>query len=134
MSNGVYNIPPAVNEPLLNYAPGSPERAALKSAIKKMRGEVMDIPMYIGGKEVRTEKKVRMAPPHDHRHTLANYNQGNKDHVKLAIDAALKARAHWTTLSWEQRASVFLKAADLLSGPYRAVINAATMIGQSKNV
>jgi len=134
MSNGVYSIPPAVNEPLLNYAPGSPERAALKAAIKKMRGEVMDIPMYIGGKEVWTEKKVRMSPPHDHHHTIANYSQGDKSHVKLAIDAALKARPHWADLSWEQRASIFLKAADLLSGPYRYMINAATMIGQSKNV
>jgi 1-pyrroline-5-carboxylate dehydrogenase len=134
MSNGVYTIPQAINEPLLNYAPGSPERAGLKAAIKKMRGEVMDIPMYIGGKEVRTEKKVRMAPPHDHGHTIANYNQGDKSHVQMAIDAALKARPHWAELSWEQRASVFLKAADLLSGPYRYMINAATMIGQSKNV
>src|SRR4051812_38643410 len=113
----IYNIPVAVNEPVLNYAPGSPERAGLKAAIRKMRNEVLDIPMYIGGKEVRTEdKKVRMAPPHDHRHTIANFNQGDKSHIKQAIDAALKARPQWAELSWEQRASIFLKAADLLSG------------------
>ncbi len=133
MSNAIYAVPAAINEPVLNYAPGSPEREALKAAIKKMRGEMRDIPMYIDGKEVRTEKKIRVAPPHDHQHTVGYYHQGDKNHVKLAIDAALKARQEWAELNWEQRASIFLKAADLLSGPYRAVINAATMIGQSKN-
>lgn len=133
MSNAIYQVPVAVNEPVLNYAPGSPERETLKATIKKMRGEAMDIPMYIDGKEIRTEKKVRMAPPHDHQHTLAYYHAGDKSHVKMAIDAALKAKDAWANFSFEHRASIFLKAAELLSGPYRAVINAATMLGQSKN-
>jgi 1-pyrroline-5-carboxylate dehydrogenase len=134
MSNGIYQVPVAVNEPVLNYAPGSPERQSLKAAIKKMRSEVMDIPMYIGGKEIRSEKKIRMSSPHDHQHVIAHYHAGDKTHIQMAIDAALKARQAWADFSYEQRASIFLKAAELLSGPYRAAINAATMIGQSKNV
>lgn len=134
MSNTVFNIPPAVNEPILNYAPGSPERAGLKAAIRKMRSEELDIPMYIDGKEIRTDKKVRMAPPHDHKHTIAWFHRGDRTHVQQAIDAALKARTEWASLDWEQRASIFLKAAELLSTKYRYMINAATMIGQSKNV
>jgi len=134
MSNAIYQVPAAINEPLLNYAPGSPERETLKAALRKMRSEQIDIPMYIGGKEIRTEKKVRMAPPHDHAHTIANYHAGNKTHVEQAIEAALNARESWANFSWEHRASIFLKAAELLSGPYRATINAATMLGQSKNV
>ena len=134
MSNAIYPIPPAINEPVLNYAPGSTERDAIKAALKKMRAEKHDIPMYIDGKEIRTGKTVRMAPPHDHKHTLGNYHQGDKTHVKMAIDAALKAKHDWAALNWEQRAAIFLKAADLLSGPYRATINAATMIGQSKSI
>ncbi len=133
MSNGIYQVPAAVNEPVLNYAPGSPERETLKATIKKMRSEVMDIPMYIGGKEIRTEKKIRMSPPHDHQHTTAHYHAGDKSHVQMAIDAALKAKTAWADFSYEHRASIFLKAAELLAGPYRATINAATMIGQSKN-
>jgi 1-pyrroline-5-carboxylate dehydrogenase len=134
MSNGIYQVPVAINEPVLNYAPGSPERETLKFAIKKMRSEVRDIPMYIDGKEVRSGKKVRMAPPHDHQNAVAYFHQGDKTHISAAIDAALKARKKWSEMDWEQRASIFLKAADLLSGPYRPIINAATMIGQSKNV
>lgn len=134
MSNAIYPIPPAINEPVLNYAPGSPERESIKAALKKMRAETHDIPMYIDGKEVRTGKTVRMAPPHDHKHTIGSYHQGDKTHVKMAIDAALKAKHDWAALNWEQRAAIFLKAADLLSGPYRATINAATMIGQSKSI
>lgn len=133
MSNAIFQVPAAVNEPVLNYAPGSPEREALKAAIKSMRGQVMDLPMYINGKEVRTSKTVRMAPPHDHQHTIAHFHQGDKSHVSQAIDAALNARTSWSELPWEQRAAVFLRAAELLAGPYRAAINAATMIGQSKN-
>jgi len=133
MSNSIYQVPEAINEPVLNYAPGSPERETLKAAIKKMRSDVKDIPMYINGKAVRTNKKIRVAPPHDHQHTVGHYYQGNKEHIHQAIDAALKARPAWSELDWEQRASIFLKAAELISGPYRAIINAATMIGQSKN-
>jgi 1-pyrroline-5-carboxylate dehydrogenase len=134
MSNGIFQVPVAVNETVLNYAPGSAERDALKATLKKMRSEVIDIPMYIDGKEVRSTKKVAMSPPHDHKHLVAHYHAGDKEHIRMAIDAALKAKEEWASLSWEHRASIFLKAADLLAGPYRATINAATMIGQSKNV
>ena len=134
MSNAIYNVPAAINEPVLNYAPGSPERESIEAALKKMRNETRDIPMYIDGKEVRSGKKVNISPPHDHQHSVGFYHQGDKSHITMAIDAALKARHDWSELSWENRASIFLKAADLLSGPYRATINAATMIGQSKNV
>ncbi len=134
MSNAIYQVPQAINEPMFSYAPGSPERETLKAKIHSMRSEVMDIPMYIGGKEIRTGKKVRMAPPHDHEHTLAYFHAGEKAHVEQAIDAALAARKQWASFSWEHRASIFLKAAELLSGPYRATINAATMLGQSKSV
>ncbi|MBK6838618.1 MAG: L-glutamate gamma-semialdehyde dehydrogenase [Bacteroidetes bacterium] len=134
MSNSIYNVPAAINEPVLNYAPGSPERETLKATLAKMRAEVRDVPMYINGKEVRSEKKVAITPPHDNKTVVGNFHQGDKTHIKLAIDAALQAREAWASLDWEQRASIFLKAADLLAGPYRATINAATMIGQSKSV
>ena len=134
MSNAIYNVPAAINETVLNYAPGSPERELIKAALKKMWNETREIPMFIDGKEVRSGKKVNISPPHDHQHSVGFYHQGDKSHIKMAIDAALKARHEWSELSWENRASIFLKAADLLSGPYRATINAATMIGQSKNV
>ncbi len=133
MAIGFFNVPTAVNEPVKNYAPGSPERKALKAALTQMRATKMDIPMHIGGKQIRTGNKVRMAPPHDHKHTLGNFHKGDKTHVQQAIDAALAAKAKWENLSWEHRASIFLKAADLIAGPYRARINAATMLGQGKN-
>ncbi len=134
MSNAIYQAPSPVNEPVLNYAPGSPERESIKTALKKMRSEVRDIPMFIDGKEVRTDKKIKISPPHDHQHTVGYYHQGNKSHIESAINAALKARSDWSQTSWETRASIFLKAADLIAGPYRSLINAATMVGQSKNV
>lgn len=133
MANGNYRVPQAVNEPVLNYAPGSRERAELKKAIETARSSVKDVPMYIGGKEVRTGKTKKLSPPHDHQHILGHYHEGDASHVKQAIDAALEAKAHWANLDWEHRASIFLKAAELLAGPYRAIINAATMLGQSKN-
>ena len=132
--SAVFNVPNAINEPVLNYAPGSSERESIKAALKKMRSEVRDIPMYIDGQQIRTGKTGRIAPPHDHQHTVGNFHQGDQSHVKLAIDAALRARHDWSEMHWEQRASIFLKAAELMSGPYRSLINAATMIGQSKNV
>jgi 1-pyrroline-5-carboxylate dehydrogenase len=134
MSNSIYNVPLAVNEPVLNYAPGSPERSAVQQALKQMRSEVIDVPMYIGGKAVHTNKKGEMRPPHDHRHLLGHYSIGDASHVQMAIDAALSARKAWSEMEWEQRSSIFLKAAELLSGPYRARINAATMLAQSKNI
>ncbi len=134
MSNSIFNVPAAVNEPVLNYAPGSPERKALKAALEAMRSELIEVPMYIGGKAIHTEKKGELRPPHDHRHLLGTYSMGDAGHVTMAIEAALSARKKWSEMDWEQRSSVFLKAADLLAGPYRAKINAATMLGQSKNV
>jgi 1-pyrroline-5-carboxylate dehydrogenase len=134
MSRGLYHVPKAFNEPVKDYAPGSPERKELKAMLRKMRSEVADIPMYIGGQEVRTEDKREIHPPHDHQHLLGYYYYGTADHVHAAINAALEARKGWQELPWDQRAAVFLKAADLVSGPYRAKINAATMLGQSKNV
>lgn len=134
MSNAFYNVPKAENEPVLNYAPKSSEKAAVKKALEVMRSKEIDVPMYIGGKEVRTDSKVRMAPPHDHKHTLGHFNRGDKSHVEMAIDAALTAKERWANMSWEHRASIFLKAADLIAGPYRAQMNAATMLAQSKNV
>ncbi|MBK6397140.1 MAG: L-glutamate gamma-semialdehyde dehydrogenase [Bacteroidetes bacterium] len=134
MSNGIYQVPVAINEPVLNYAPGSPERASIKAALKKMRSEVRDIPMYIDGKAVRSEKQGQIRPPHDHQAVVGNYHVGNKSHVEAAIKAALAARGNWAAMDWEHRASIFLKAAELLAGPYRALINAATMVGQSKSI
>jgi len=133
MTNAIYKVPTAVNEPVLNYGPGSAERRALQQALKEARSKVLDIPMYIGGKEIRTEKKVSLHPPHDHKHLLGNYSSGDASHVKMAIDAALQAKDAWASMEWEQRASIFLKAAELLAGPYRYKLNAATMLGQSKN-
>lgn len=133
MSNAIYKVPAAINEPVLNYAPGSAERKALKAALSHMRSEVIDVPMYIDGKAVHTDKKGEMRPPHDHQHLLGRYSIGDASHLNAAIDAALKAKEQWAALEWEQRASIFLKAADLLAGPYRATINAATMLGQSKS-
>ncbi len=133
MPKGIYNVPVATNEPINSYAPGTPERAALQEAIKRMRAEEIDVPMYIGNEEVRTGNKKVMAPPHDHKHVLGYYHQGGKEHIQQAIDAALAAKPAWEALAWEQRASIFLKAAELISGPYRMQLNAATMLGQSKN-
>ena len=133
MSFGFFNAPTPVNEPVKEYRPGSPEREALKQAIIEFRAEETDIPMYIGGNEVRTGRKLRVSPPHDHQHTLGYFHEGEAQHVELAIEAALSAKAAWANLAWEHRSSIFLKAAELIAGPYRARINAATMLGQSKN-
>lgn len=133
MSKGFYKVPVPVNEPVKNYAPGSPERIELQRMLEHLRGQEIDIPMWIGGNEVFTGKTVIVSPPHDHKHKLGQYHRGDKTHVKQAIDAALAAKKDWENLSWEHRASIFLKAADLIAGPYRAKLNAATMLGQSKN-
>ncbi|PZR20706.1 MAG: 1-pyrroline-5-carboxylate dehydrogenase, partial [Azospira oryzae] len=133
MSKGFYNIPHPKNEPVLSYAPGSKERSALKKALDEARAQTIDIPMYIGAEEVRTDKKKAITPPHDHQHVLGHFNEGDKTHVEKAIHAALAAKEAWSNLGWEHRASIFLKAADLLAGPYRYKMNAATMLGQSKN-
>lgn len=133
MSKGFFHVPVPKNEPVLSYAAGSKERALLKKALDEARATQLDIPMYIGGEEVRTEKKLRLAPPHDHKHTLGYFHEGDSSHVEQAITAALNAKELWADLAWEHRASIFLKAADLLAGPYRYKMNAATMLGQSKN-
>ena len=133
MLKGFFNVPAPVNEPILGYAPGSKERELLKAALADGRAQVIDIPMYIGGKEVHTQNKGTVTPPHDHQHVLAHFSKGDKSHVTQAIDAALAAKADWENLAWEQRAAIFLKAADLIAGPYRYKLNAATMLGQSKN-
>src|SRR5665213_3697273 len=134
MSKGVFKVPTPVNEPIKNYAPKSVERIELQATLKHLRGQEMDIPMYIGGKEVRSNDKVRLAPPHDHKHTLGYFHKSGKEHDTQAINAALAAKPKWAELAWEHRASIFLKAAELIAGPYRAKLNAATMLGQSKNV
>lgn len=133
MPKGIYKVPTAVNEPIKSYASGSAERKELQAMLKELRSKELDIPMYIGGKEVRSENKSRLAPPHDHKHTLGHFHKSDKTHVTQAIDAALAAKEKWANLSWEHRASIFLKAAELIAGPYRAKLNAATMLGQSKN-
>lgn len=133
MPKGVYIVPLPKNEPVLSYAPGSAERINLKKAIEEARSKQADIPMYIGGEEVRTDNKKPLNPPHDHQHVLGHFHEGDSSHVQQAVDAALGAKEAWAELSWEHRASIFLKAADLIAGPYRAKINAATMLGQSKN-
>ncbi|MBU8893334.1 MAG: L-glutamate gamma-semialdehyde dehydrogenase [Bacteroidales bacterium] len=134
MQKNLYFAPPAKNEPVLTYKKGSPEREKIIKALEWSRSNVVDIPMIIDGKEVRTDNKIEMHPPHDHQHLLGYYHRGNETQVKDAIDAALNARKKWAGMSWEQRASIFLRAASMISGPYRARINAATMLAQSKSV
>ena len=134
MSNGFYNVPIAVNEPVKSYAPESPERTELLAEYKRMNNTTVDIPMYIGDKQVFTNDKRNLTPPHEHRHIIGTSNYGGEQEVRDAIDAAMAARKKWANMSWEHRASIFLKAADLLAGPFRAKLNAATMLAQSKNV
>ncbi|GAA4830905.1 L-glutamate gamma-semialdehyde dehydrogenase [Algivirga pacifica] len=134
MPKGIFNVPKAQNEPVKNYLPGSPEREELQAMVEKMRSEVIDIPMYIGSEEIRTSDLREFSSPHDHQRVLAKYHYGDKSHVEQAVNAALGARTLWAEMSWEHRASIFLKAADLAAGPYRAKLNASTMLGQSKTV
>lgn len=133
MSNAIYTVPLASNEPVYSYGPGSPEKDALKKALIYLRSQQLDVPMIIGGKEVHTDKKVNMAPPHDIHHSLGQYSKGDASHVQAAIDAALGAKKAWEEMPWQDRAAIFLKAADLIAGPYRAEFSAATMLCQSKN-
>lgn len=133
MPKGIYKVPTPKNEPVKSYAPGSTERAELQAKVKELRAQEVEVPNYIGGKEVYTDKKVSMHPPYDIKHTLGHYHQGGKEELNAAIDAALEAKPAWENLSWEHRASIFLKAADLIAGPYRQKMNAATMLAQSKN-
>lgn len=135
MSQGHFRIPYPANEPVKNYAPGSPERTQLLATYEQMLQQPpLDIPMRIGGKRITTSSKKRIAPPHNHQRTLGHFSYGNAEHVQQAIDAALAAKPAWEALDWEHRAAIFLKAADLLAGPFRNRMNAATMLAQSKNV
>jgi 1-pyrroline-5-carboxylate dehydrogenase len=132
VSNGIFTLPEPYNEPIRDYAPGSPERAGLKRRLTELNGQQIDIPMIIGGEEIRTGNTATVVKPHDHDHVLAEYHKGGADEVQKAIDAARDARADWSRTPWEERAAVFLRAADLLAGPWRDTLNAATMLGQSK--
>jgi len=134
MARGFFNVPKAVNEPVKEYAPGSPEREELLATYKKMFNSNIDVPMHINGEEVRTKNTRNITPPHDHKHIVGQYHIADKYHVDSAISTALASREAWSSVAWTERASIFLKAAELLAGPYRAKMNAATMIAQSKNV
>lgn len=133
MSIGTFSYPLPVNEPVLNYGPGSAEKKRLKEVLAELKSKQVDVPMYIGNKEVRTGKKVAMRPPHQHKHVLGYFHAGEEKHVHQAIDAALAAKDAWASMSWENRASIFLKAADLISTKYRPYMNGTTMLAQSKN-
>lgn len=134
MPKGFFHVPKAVNEPVKSYAPNSPEKAAVLAAYQKMWNETIDVPNYIGEEEIRTGNTKNMTAPHDHQHVVGKYHLAEKVHIEKAIATALKAREKWAAMAWEQRAAIFLKAAELIAGPYRAKINAATMIAQSKTI
>lgn len=134
MPKGIYNVPRAINEPVKSYAPGSPEREQVLKTYKELYNSTVDIPLFIGDEEIKTGDTKRLFPPFDHQHNLGQYHQADKPLVEKAISSALKAREKWATMPWEHRAAIFLKAAELLAGPYRAKINAATMIAQGKTV
>jgi len=134
MPNSIQHVSPATNEPILDYRPGSSEKKTFEIELQRLRSEEIDIPMIINGEEVRTDKKVRMSPPYEHDKTLGYFNRGNAEHVHAAIDAALAAKKSWAAMPWSDRAAIFLRAADLISGPRRAYISACTMLAQSKNI
>ncbi len=133
MSTGTFSYPLPTNEPVLNYAPGSAEKKRLKEVLKELKSQVADIPQFIGAKEVRSGNKIAIHPPHEKKHVLGYFHKGEEKHVVQAIEAALAVKQHWCSLSWENRAHIFLKAADLLATKYRPYINGTTMLGQSKN-
>jgi 1-pyrroline-5-carboxylate dehydrogenase len=134
MLKGFFNVPKAVNEPVKSYAPNSPEKAAVLAAYKEMWNTQIDVPLYIGSEEIRTGNTRTMSAPHDHKHIVGTYHLAEKSHIEKAIANALETKKAWANMAWEQRAAIFLKAAELIAGPYRAKINAATMIAQSKNI
>ncbi len=134
MGKGFYKVPTAKNEPVKSYAPGTPERELVLKTYKEIFNTKVDIPLYIGAEEVRTGKTAKIVVPHDHQHDQGQYHLAGEKEVKAAIQSALKAKKAWAALAWEQRAAIFLKAADLLAGPFRQRMNAATMIGQGKNI
>ena len=132
MSTGFYQVPTPVNEPIYSYAPGSAEREALQSTLKALKAQSVEVPLYIGSEQIKTDTKKPLTSPHNHQHVLGHYYEGDASHVQQAIDSALGVKEAWENMAWEQRASIFLKAADLIAGPYRYQMNAATMLGQSK--
>ena len=134
MGKGFFEVPVAINEPVKSYAPGSPERAEVLETYKKMYQNTVAVPLYIDGKDIVTNETATMSPPHNHQHILGTYCKASKSHVEMAIATALEARKNWAATPWEQRAAIFLRAAELIAGPYRAKINAATMLAQSKTV
>lgn len=134
MGKGFFNVPEPINEPVKSYAPGTPEREAVTQQYNTYYNSSVDVPLYIGKDEVRTGNTRNMTLPHDHQHVVGTYHLAEKTHIDAAISSALEARVQWSQMPWEQRAAIFLRAADLIAGPYRAKINAATMIAQSKNV
>jgi 1-pyrroline-5-carboxylate dehydrogenase len=134
MNNGHYSLPLPINEPILSYAPNSPERLRLKEVLQELKSETIDVPMYIGAKEVKTNNRIAIRPPHEKKHILGYFHAGEAKHVKMAIDAALAAKADWEAMPWESRAAIFLKAADLIATKYRPYMNGTTMLGQSKTV
>ncbi|HKX86301.1 MAG TPA: L-glutamate gamma-semialdehyde dehydrogenase [Flavobacterium sp.] len=134
MLKGFFNVPKAVNEPVKSYAPDSPERDAVHEAYVELWNSPIDVPLYIGSEEIRTGNTKNMSAPHDHQHVVGTYHLAEKAHVEKAIANALESRTKWASMAWEQRAAIFLKAAELIAGPYRAKINAATMIAQSKTI
>ena len=134
MLKGFFNVPKAVNELVKSYAPNSPEKAAVLAAYKQLWNTKIDVPLYIGSEEIRTENTRNMTAPHGHKHVVGTYHLAEKTHIEKAIANCLESKAKWANMAWEQRAAIFLKAAELVAGPYRAKINAATMIAQSKNI
>src|SRR5690606_16414359 len=134
MGKGFFEVPIAVNEPVKTYAPGSPERKEVQETYRRMYAETIEVPLYINGEEIKTGDTATMSPPHDHKHVLGTYHRATKEHIIQAIEGALEARKKWSAMPWQQRAAIFLRAAELIAGPYRARMNAATMLGQSKNI
>ena len=133
MNLGYFSYPLPTNEPVYSYEPGSPERSALKKTLEELRSKPVDVPMYIGGEEIRTGNLQAIRPPHEIARTLGHFHEGDEAHIHQAINAALAAREAWAGLNWEERAGIFLRAADLMSTKYRFLINGTTMLGQSKN-
>ena len=132
MNNSIVNVPIPINEPIKEYRNNSPEKESVLKEYKKLRNSKTDVKMWIGGKFIKSSKTASMSPPHDHKHILGKYYLAEKKHVELAIKSALDAKENWSNMRWEERASIFLKAAELVAGPYRDKINAATMLAQSK--
>jgi len=133
MTNAIFNLPDSYNEPVLTYAPGSPERSRLKAELDRQYGLALDIPLIIGGKEIRTGRLQKIVCPHEHGHVLGHYHEAGEAEIRMAIEAALAAKQDWEAMPWEERAAIFHKIASLVSSKYRYILNAATMLNQSKN-